>query len=52
MADLSIDEIDRWDCDKRRGTVRILDKAKEIYEIECRQRVKGQRVVTEFFSIM
>jgi hypothetical protein len=28
MADYSIEEIDRWDRDKRRGTVRILDNVK------------------------
>lgn len=50
MADLSTEEIDCWDRDKRRGTVRILDKAKKIHEIEFKQRVKGQRVVTEFFQ--
>ena len=45
MADMSIDEIDRWDRDKRRGTDRILDKAKKIYEIECKQRTtSGDRV--------
>jgi hypothetical protein len=52
MADISTNEIDQWDRDKRRGTVRILDKAKKIYEIECTQRVKGQRVVTEYFRSM
>ena len=52
MADISTNEIDQWDRDKRRGTVRILDRAKKIYEIECTQRVKGQRVVTEYFRSM
>jgi hypothetical protein len=27
----------------------MLDNAKRIYEIECRQRVPGQRVITDMF---
>jgi hypothetical protein len=37
MADYSIEKINQWDRDKRRGTVRILDKTKRIYEIEFKQ---------------
>ena len=50
MVDFSNEEITYWDRDKRRGTVRILEKASKIYEIECKQRVKGQRVIIEFFQ--
>jgi hypothetical protein len=52
MTDYSSEEVECWDRDRRRGTVWILDKARKIYEIECKQQVKGQRVVTEFFQPM
>jgi hypothetical protein len=42
MTDYSSEEVDHWDRDRRRGTVRILHKARKIYKIECKQRVKGQ----------
>ena len=50
MAEFTQDEIRRWDRDKRRATIRILEKALKIYKIECKQRVSGQRVVTDFFK--
>jgi hypothetical protein len=48
LTDYSQDDIKRWDRDRRQSMVRMLDKSKQIYEIEVKQRVVGQRVMTEF----
>ena len=48
LTDYSQDDIKRWDREKRQSMVRMLDKSKRIYEIEVKQRVAGQRVMTEF----
>lgn len=40
----------KWDRERCRTTLRILDKAAKIHEIECRQRVRGQRVMTDFLT--
>ena len=49
LAEYSDDDIKRWDRDRRKTVVRMLDKSRRIYEIENKQRMKGQRVMTEFF---
>jgi hypothetical protein len=49
MAEFSLEEMKWWDRDKRRATIRILNKAVKIHQIEYKQRVKGHRVVTDFF---
>ena len=49
LAEYSDDDIKRWDRDRRKTMVRMLEKSRRIYEIENKQRVKGQRVMTEFF---
>jgi hypothetical protein len=49
MAKFSSEEIKWWDRDNRRAMIRILNIAVKIHQIQCKQRVKGQRVVTDFF---
>jgi hypothetical protein len=39
----------KWDRRQRRAQLKMLDNARRIYEIECRQRVQGQRVLTDMF---
>jgi hypothetical protein len=48
LTDYSQDDIKRWDRDRQQSMVRMLDKSKRIYEIEVKQRVVGQRVMTKF----
>jgi hypothetical protein len=50
LASCSDNDIDRWNRDQCRVQLRVLENAQNIFEIECRQRMKGQRVITEFFS--
>jgi hypothetical protein len=50
LAEYSTDEIQRWDRDQRKTMVRMLEKSRKMYEIDNKQRVKGQRVMTEFFT--
>jgi hypothetical protein len=50
LAEYGADDIQRWNHDRRKTMVRMLDKSKRIYKIENKQRVKGQRVMTEFFT--
>lgn len=50
LADYTEDDIKRWDRDRRKTLVRMLEKSKRLYEIELRQRIKGQRVMTEYFQ--
>lgn len=50
LAEYSNDDIKRWDRERRKTIVRMLEKSRKIYEIENKQRVKGQRVMTEFFK--
>lgn len=50
LAEYTKDDIRRWDRERRRTMVRILDKSKRIYELELKQRVRGQRVMTEYFQ--
>jgi hypothetical protein len=50
LAEFTEDDIKRWDRERRKRMVRMLDKSKRIYEIELRQRIKGQRVMTEYFQ--
>ena len=49
LAEYSDDDMKRWDRNRRKTVVRMLDKSRRIYEIENKQRMKGQRVMTEFF---
>jgi hypothetical protein len=50
LAEFTEDDITKWDRDRRKTMVRMLDKSRRIYEIELRQRIKGQRVITEYFQ--
>jgi hypothetical protein len=43
-------DIDRWNRDQCRVQLKILANAQNIFEIECRQRMRGQRVITDFFN--
>jgi hypothetical protein len=43
-------DIERWGRSQCRVQLRVLENAQNIFEIECRQRIRGQRVITEFFS--
>ena len=52
LADYSQDDIRKWDRDRRQSMVRMLDKSKRIYEIEIRQKVAGQRVMTEYLRTL
>jgi hypothetical protein len=43
-------DLKKWDRERCRAALRLLEKAAKIYEIECRQRVRGQRVMTDFLT--
>jgi hypothetical protein len=43
-------DLKKWDREKCRATLRLLEKATSIHKIECRQRVRGQRVMTDFLT--
>ena len=48
--DFEIEEVDKWDRKLSRKKLKMLETAREIYEIECKQRVRGQRVMTEWLE--
>jgi hypothetical protein len=50
LASHSDNDIDSWNRDQCRVHLRVLENAQNIIEIECRQRMNGQRAITEFFS--
>jgi hypothetical protein len=50
LAEYRTEEVGRWDRDRRKETLRSLDKARRIYEIECTQRVQGQQVLSHWFD--
>jgi len=45
-------DIGRWDRNQCRAQLRVIEikNAQNIFEIECKQRMKGQRVITDFFN--
>lgn len=50
LVKYQVHDLRKWDRDRCRTALRLLDKAVKIHEIECRQRVRGQRVMTEFLT--
>ena len=38
-----------WQRDQCRAQLKLLEKAQQIFEIECRQRISGQQVLTDYF---
>lgn len=50
LTDFTEEDIAEWDKVRCRKEIRTLDAAKEIYEIECTQRMRGQRVITDWFA--
>jgi hypothetical protein len=51
LAEYRVEDITRWDRDRRKETLRSLEKARRIYEIECAQRVQGQQVLSRWVEI-
>jgi hypothetical protein len=51
LAEYTIENIDKWNRLQRRQQLRVLDDAKRIYEIECKQRPSGQLVLTDIFPL-
>jgi hypothetical protein len=49
LAEFRIEDVQRWDRRARRMQLLMLEKAKKIYAIECKQRVSGQQVITDLF---
>jgi hypothetical protein len=49
LAEFRLADVIKWDRRQRRTQLKMLDNAKRICEIECKQRVRGQRVITEMF---
>ena len=50
LAEYRVEDIARWDRDRRKETLRGLEKARRIYEIECTQRVQGQQVLSRWME--
>jgi hypothetical protein len=50
LASYSEYDIERWERNQCRTQLRVLENAQNIFEIEYRQRMRGKRVITEFFS--
>jgi hypothetical protein len=50
IASFHEDSIHRWDRARCRLVLRQLDMTRRIYEIECTQRVRGQQVLTTWFT--
>jgi hypothetical protein len=49
LAEFRLADVIKWDRRQRQTQLKMLDDARRIYEIESRQRVRGQRVITEMF---
>jgi hypothetical protein len=49
LAEYRMEDVHRWDRRARRMQLLMLEKAKKIYAIECKQRVSGQQVMTDLF---
>jgi hypothetical protein len=49
LAEYRMEDVNRWDRRARRMQLLMLEKAKKIYAIECKQRVSGQQVITDLF---
>ena len=49
LAKYTSDDIKRWNRIQRCNQLRILNDAKQIYNIECTQGSRGQRVLTDIF---
>ena len=50
LTDFAREEVSSWNRNQCRKRLKTLEIAREIYEIECRQRVRGQRVMTEWLE--
>ena len=50
LASFTEEEIRRWDRSQCRAQIGVLENAQQIYQIECQQRMRGQRVITEYFG--
>jgi hypothetical protein len=49
LAEYRMEDVQRWDRGARQMQLMMLEKAKKIYAIECKQRVSGQQVMTDLF---
>jgi hypothetical protein len=50
LTDFKREEVSSWNRKQCRKRLKTLEIAWEIYEIECKQRVRGQRVMTEWLE--
>jgi hypothetical protein len=50
LAEYRIEDLGRWDRNRRKETLRGLERARRIYEIECTQRVQGQQVLSRWLD--
>ena len=50
LADFRSEEVRSWNRKQCRKRLKTLEIAGEIYEIECKQRVRGQRVMTDWLE--
>jgi hypothetical protein len=50
LASYTERETQRWDRAQCRAQLGVLENAQQIFALECRQRMRGQRVITEYFS--
>jgi hypothetical protein len=49
LVEFRVEDVQRWDRRARRMQLLMLEKARKIYAIECKQRVSGQQVITDLF---
>jgi hypothetical protein len=49
LAEYRMEDVQRWDRRARRIQLLMLEKAKKIYAIECKQRASGQMVIADMF---
>ena len=49
LANIDITRIDSMSLNTKRAWVRHLDRAREVFEVEDRQRAQGQHVITDYF---
>jgi hypothetical protein len=50
LASFTEEELRRWHRSQCRAQLGVLENAQQIYELECQHRMRGQRVITEYFG--
>jgi hypothetical protein len=52
LAEFRTADVIKLDRCQQRAQLKMLENAKQIYEIECKQRVQGQDVITDMFPAL